>query len=239
MAMLRGVALNWSELFTQGKVKSALKTVLALAMMRDMRERAEQTLRDEDKLQRCFNVGWARMGETALDPVWVYHTWNAQEKKQEVAEVHPLKHTEALKLLDLLIEHLPREGVLTKFGSTKRLDLMKEFKTEVVPIMLQLGLRGQSSQQCYDALKTLSGCSIMKLQGVRWCPERAHKPPLAKALEDAYLATSFCDWAPRSQPSRTRGHVGRPRWPTGGSDTTGRVASCPREAQHHVCQAQE
>ena len=188
-----------SELFTQGKVKSALQTVLALAMMRDMRERAEQTLHDEEKLQRCFNVGWARMGETALDPVWVYHTWNAQEKKQEVADVHPLKHTEALKLLDLLIEHLPRDGVLTKFGSTKRLDLMKEFKTEVVPIMLQLGLRGQSSQQCYDALKTLSGCSIMKLQGVRWRPERAHKPPLAKALEDAYLATSFCDWAPRSQ----------------------------------------
>ena len=96
--MLRGVALNWSELFTQGKVKSALKTVLALAIMRDMRKRAEQTLQNKEKLQRCFSVGWARTGKTALDPVWVYHTWNAQKKKQKIAEVHPLKYSEAPQL---------------------------------------------------------------------------------------------------------------------------------------------
>ncbi|CAE7246642.1 unnamed protein product, partial [Symbiodinium sp. CCMP2456] len=201
MHLLKTVAKSWSDLYTQGKVTSSLKVIMAMAMMKDIRERAEKALQDEEQLQRCFNVGWVQQGATALDPVWVYHTWNAKEKKQEVAETPPLKHSEVMRLLDLLIEHLPREGVLTRFASTKRLDLMQEFKTEVVPMMLQLSLRGNSSQLCYDALKALSGNAVMKLQGVRWRPERAQKPPLAKALEEAYLATAFCDWAPRDQQS--------------------------------------
>ena len=199
MGMLREVALSWSDLFSQGKVNTALKTMLIMSMMKDMKERAENVLREEDQLQRCFTVGWLKEGATGLDPVWVYHTWNAKEKKQEVASTPPLKHSDVLKLLDVLLEHLPRDGVVTRFNTTKRLDLMKEFKTEVVPMMLQLSLRGASAQLCYDAMKALSGNAAMKLQGVRWRPERAQKPPLAKALEDAYLATSFCDWAPRDQ----------------------------------------
>ncbi|OLP84377.1 hypothetical protein AK812_SmicGene34756 [Symbiodinium microadriaticum] len=199
MGMLREVALSWSDLFSQGKVNTALKTMLVMSMMKDMKERAENVLREEDQLQRCFTVGWLKEGATGLDPVWVYHTWNAKEKKQEVASTPPLKHSDVLKLLDVLLEHLPRDGVVTRFNTTKRLDLMKEFKTEVVPMMLQLSLRGASAQLCYDAMKALSGNAAMKLQGVRWRPERAQKPPLAKALEEAYLATSFCDWAPRDQ----------------------------------------
>ncbi|OLQ10962.1 hypothetical protein AK812_SmicGene5292 [Symbiodinium microadriaticum] len=195
MGMLREVALSWSDLFSQGKVNTALKTMLVMSMMKDMKERAENVLREEDQLQRCFTVGWLKEGATGLDPVWVYHTWNAKEKKQEVASTPPLKHSDVLKLLDVLLEHLPRDGVVTRFNTTKRLDLMKEFKTEVVPMMLQLSLRGASAQLCYDAMKALSGNAAMKLQGVRWRPERAQKPPLAKALEEAYLATSFCDWA--------------------------------------------
>ncbi|CAE7363353.1 unnamed protein product [Symbiodinium sp. KB8] len=183
MGMLREVALSWSDLYSQGKVNTALKTMLVMSTMKDMRDRAEKVLRDEEQMQRCFTVGWLK------------------EKKQEVASTPPLQHSDVMKLLDvlLILEHLPRDGVVTRFNTTKRLDLMKEFKTEVVPMMLQLSLRGASAQLCYDAMKALSGNAVMKLQGVRWRPERAQKPPLAKALEDAYLATSFCDWAPRDQ----------------------------------------
>ncbi|CAE7946904.1 unnamed protein product [Symbiodinium sp. KB8] len=191
MGLLHGVAKEWAEQFAQGTVKTSIKVILAMAMMKDLRERAEKALREEEQLQRCMNVGWCRAGET-MDPVWVYHTWDPKEKKQVVADTPPLKHSEALRLIDTLLENLPKEGVLTKFGSTKRLDLQEKFTTEVVPMMLQVSLRGQASDLCYNAMRALSGNAIAKLQGVRWRPERAHQPPLAKALEEAYLAVPYC-----------------------------------------------
>ncbi|CAE7783358.1 unnamed protein product [Symbiodinium sp. CCMP2592] len=176
--LLKQVSENWADLHSKGQVTTGLKTIL-------------------ERMQRCLNVGWALQSECALNPAWVYHTWDAKEKKQVVSTDPPLKHAEALRLIDVLIEDLAKEGVLTRFGSTKQQILQEKPTTEVIPMMLQLSLRGQASDLCYDAMKKLSGNAIVKLQGVRWRPERAHKPPLAMALEEAYLAVPYCDWSRR------------------------------------------
>ena len=62
MGMLREVALSWSDLYSQGKVNTALKTMLVMSTMKDMRDRAEKVLRDEEQMQRCFTVGWLKEG---------------------------------------------------------------------------------------------------------------------------------------------------------------------------------
>ena len=193
--LLQGVLKAWQAQFEAGTVKTALKTILAMSMMKDLKERAEAILRDEEKLQRCLTVGWAVETETGLNPAWIYQTWDSKEKKQVRSEAPPLKHTEALHLVDVLLENLPREGVLTRFSCPK---LQQEtFTEEVIPVTLQLSLRGEASDACHKALKQLSGSAFMKLQGVRWRPERIQKPPQAVALEEAYLSMPYCDWSRR------------------------------------------
>ena len=69
---------------------------------------------------------------------------------------------------------------------------------------LQLSLRGEASDACHKALKTLSGCAFMKLQGVRWRPERIQKTPLAN-LNLWCVATGV------GGSIKLHGHASRPR----------------------------
>ena len=146
----------------------------------------------DEEMPQCWLGGET---ESALDPAWIYQTWDSKEKKQVRSEAAPIKHSEALRLVDLLLANLPREGVLTRFSCPKL--QLEKFDVEVIPVTLQLILRGEASDACHKALKTLSGSAFMKLQGARWRPERIQKPPLANALEEAYLNMPYCDWSRR------------------------------------------
>eukprot|EP00439_Symbiodinium_sp_Y106_P027266 s7208_g3.t1 len=132
-------------------------------------------------------------------------------KRAAAPEDPPLKHAECLRRIDTLIENLPKEGVLTKFSTPK--GLQENYETEVIPFNLTLSLQGTSSDLCYQALRILSGCAVTKMVGLRMRPERISKPPLAKAVEDAFMATPLCDWK-KSQLARqsveTRVGLGRP-----------------------------
>ena len=92
------------------------------------------------RLQKCMEVGWTVQTENALNPSWVYHTWDPAQKCQVVAKDPPLKHAECLRMIDTLIEHLPKDGVLTKFSTPK--GLHKTYDVEVSPFNLTLCLRG-------------------------------------------------------------------------------------------------
>ena len=96
-------------------------------------------------------------------------------------------------MIDTLIEHLPKDGVLTKFSTPK--GLHKTYDVEVSPFNLTLCLRGTSSDLCHQAqtfewLRS-GGCS---------------KPPLARAVEEAFIATPMCDW---------KNNGGRNQWKRG------------------------
>eukprot|EP00439_Symbiodinium_sp_Y106_P008035 s9150_g1.t1 len=107
-------------------------------------------------------------------------------------------------MMDTLIEHLPKEGVLTKFSTPK--GLQETYDMEVIPFNLTLCLRGTSSDLCHQALKALSGCAVTKLVGLRLRPARPSKPPLARAVEEAFIATPMCDW---------KNNGGRNQWKRG------------------------
>ncbi|CAE7805440.1 unnamed protein product [Symbiodinium sp. CCMP2592] len=195
LGMLKQVAGNWHEL-SQGKVKKSLRVMLAMALFRDLKERAEQTLADPERLEKCHTVGWLQRTETALDPAWAFHVWDPSFKKQ-VATDRVMKHSEAMKLLDLLILNLPKEQVLTRFKSVR--PLADSHDTEVVPFLISVGLCGESCQKCFDALLALSGCAITKLQGLRSRQERIQKTPLSKTVEEAYQATSYSATGPAEE----------------------------------------
>ncbi|CAE7464094.1 unnamed protein product, partial [Symbiodinium necroappetens] len=156
--------------------------------------RPAETLADEEKLQRCMNVGWTVTGDNALSPKWVYHSWDPAAKKQIVAADPPISHTEALRLVDQLMKHVPQEGVLKNFKTSRRMTAQDQYKAEVLPFMVSIGLRGESSAICFNALRLLSGSAIMKLIGVRIRPERGQEPQLIKQLKQSYMGTTFCEW---------------------------------------------
>ena len=200
LPLLRSMAEKWSEQFAQGTVKTPLRHVLFLCMLETLKTKAEEIMQDEDRLQRCMNVEWIVAGSTALNPAWVYHSWDSAQKCQVRAETAPLAHSEALKLIDLLIQHSPREGVLKNFKTPRKMSPKDQYKAEVLPFMASIGLRGESSKICFDALRVLSGLAITKLIGVRIRPERVQESQLIKQLKESYMGTSYCDWGAPENP---------------------------------------
>ena len=52
----------------------ALKTVLAMSLLKHLKEKTEEVLASDQRLQKCLEVGWLVQTENALNPSWVYHT---------------------------------------------------------------------------------------------------------------------------------------------------------------------
>ena len=194
LPVLRKVAENWQDQYTKGTVTSPLRLVMFMAMLETLKTTAEETLADAEKLQRCMNVGWMVTGDNALSPKWVYHSWDPAAKKQIVAPDPPISNAEALRLVDQLMKHIPQEGVLKNFKTSRRMTAQDQYKAEVLPFMVSIGLRGESSAICFNALRLLSGSAIMKLIGVRIRPERGQEPQLIKQLKQSYMGTTFCEW---------------------------------------------
>ena len=175
-----------------------------MTMLQLLKSKAEELLSDETKLQRCMTVGWTVEGPNALSPAWVYHSWDPSAKKQVVAETQPLAHAEALRQVDLLLH---QDGALKNFKTARRMSAKDSYTAEVLPWMVSIGLRGESSNICYNALK-MSGSAIMKLIGVRIRPERGQEPQLIKQDNVLRLGEEQCALEQRrlGRPTVTSGH---------------------------------
>ena len=117
-----------------------------------------------------------------------------------VAADQPLAHADAMRLIDQLMMHIPREGVLKNFKTNRRMNAKGQYKAEVLPYMVSIGLRGESSAICFNALRTLSGSAFIKLIGVRVRPERGQETQLIKQLKQSYMGTTFCEWTQSTAP---------------------------------------
>ena len=84
---------------------------------------------------------------------------------------------------------------LTRFASTRNME--EQYESEVLPFQISIGMRSASSDLCHSALMRLTGSAALKVLGLRVRPGRAARQPCAKALEQAYLSTPFCDWQQR------------------------------------------
>ena len=196
MPGVKAVAVEWPQQFAAGTVKSPLRNLLMMAIIKELQTRLTAFLQDEDRCARAISAGWMAEGHNALDPVWNYWGWNPKEKRQEKTDQQPMQTTAVQAQLQLLEANIAKEGVLLNFRSTK--DLEKELDLEVVPFMITVGLRAPESHATHRALQLLCGSAVCKLIGARIRPERLARQPVAKQLEENYLSTPYCQWSRRA-----------------------------------------
>ncbi|CAE7204909.1 unnamed protein product [Symbiodinium sp. CCMP2456] len=155
---VKKVAQEWATQYAAGNVKSPLRTLLMMEVIRELQGRLTAFLADENRCTKAMTIGWMAEGHQAMDP----------------------------------------EGVLLNFRCTKDLDQEFQPDLEVVPFMLTIGLRVQEAHAVHRAFQLLSGNAVRKLIGARVRPERLARQPVAKQLEENYLATPYCPWSRRA-----------------------------------------
>ena len=196
---IRQAAIQWQEKYSQDLVTSALKHIMFLGVVQELKVRLAATLQDDTKAQQYRALKWLVDGPTALTPAWNCFKWNPEIRAQEVCKDQaPLSHTEVVKQLDFLEQHIAEGNNLAKFGCTR--PMAEAYQSEVVPFHITIGMRGQTADACHQALVMLTGSSALKLLGLRIRPGRPVRQPCAKYVEEAFLATPYCDWQqPRRQ----------------------------------------
>ena len=202
MPGVKEVAVEWSKQFAAGTVKSPLRNLLMMAIIKELQTRLTAFLQDEDRCARAISAGWMAEGHNALDPVWNYWGWNPKEKRQEKTDQQPMQTTAVQAQLQLLEANIAKEGVLLNFRSTK--DLEKEQDLEVVPFMITVGLRAPESHARHTGHFSSSagvqyasslgpGSGRRDLRGSRWqsswrrtiCPRRIANGAVALPAETA------------------------------------------------------
>ena len=162
-------------------------------MMQQLQTQLQALLQNQEQLDRLMAVGWLQQGATALTPVWNYYRWDAATQTQVVSDQQPLSHNSVLQCVDVLLK-TACTLVLLRFKAAKELE---DPTGDVIPFLVSVSLRGQQAQDCFTALQTLSHNGVLKLLGLRLRPERLRRGPMAEAVEEAYLATTWTDWKPR------------------------------------------
>ena len=153
--------------YSKGQVTSALKHVMCLGVIKELNSDA------------CLEL---------------LYRWNAEARAQEVSkDQDPLSRTEIMNQLGLFEKHIAEGNNLAKFGSTR--PMAEVYESEVAPLQITIGMRGKTADVCDQALMLLTGSSALKLLGLRIRPGRAARQPCAKFVEEAYLATPYCDWS--------------------------------------------
>ena len=210
---IKQVAQEWSALFAAGTVKTPLRTLLLMAVVRELNQRLAQFLTCADRCEKAMTVGWLCEGHNALDPLWTYWGWNPREKRTDQM---PVKTTEIQAQLSVLEGNIAKEGVLLNCRCAKDLE---ETEVEVYPFQATVGFRSAEANATHRTLQMLSRCTVCKLIGARIRPERRARQPVAKQLEENYL------WQPStvrgrgeagSEKSRRRMAVGWDSWVRGG-----------------------
>ena len=195
LAKLRAAGDKWQTQYANQQVTTSLKVVLMSGLCQLLRRKVEELQKDEANLERLMKVGWLSEGRNALDPVFHFYEWSPSEKKELRSTAPPIPLTEVLGMLDTLEQNITVPGVLTQFKSTRQWS--ESHRSEVMPFQVSLSLRHEEAHRCHRCFVRLSGNSAMKLLGARLRPERGQRSNLAREVEDAYRATSYCNWGPR------------------------------------------
>eukprot|EP00439_Symbiodinium_sp_Y106_P019142 s8220_g2.t1 len=78
---------------------------------------------------------------------WTYKTWCHTERRLKLdSKRTPLQHTEAVRILSWLLEHLSGE-VIQRFGSTVQLPKLGQQGAQMATFALEISLRGPTAQE--------------------------------------------------------------------------------------------
>lgn len=175
------------------KLTSSLRVTLLTTLFMELRERMNMALR-EDKRGTLSKHSWLSESDPAT---WNYQKWDpATEAVVVDAGRTGLPHSEALTIIQRVLQLIPETVLIQKFHSTR--PQAAEYASDVLPFMLMVSNRGALAQELYDLFQRLSDLSAMRLIGSRLRPHRQRRQPLALTLGQA--ASGLLQAARQSNP---------------------------------------
>ncbi|CAE7394286.1 unnamed protein product [Symbiodinium sp. KB8] len=143
------------------KLTSSLRVTLLTTLFMELRERMNMALR-EDKRGTLSKHSWLSESDPAT---WNYQKWDpATEAVVVDAGRTGLPHSEALTIIQRVLQLIPETVLIQKFHSTR--PQAAEYASDVLPFMLMVSNRGALAQELYDLFQRLSDLSAMRLIGI-------------------------------------------------------------------------
>ena len=151
------------------------RTVLALALFRELASRIDHVWSDKDRLKEVQSMGWL---DTSLH--WKYQLWNPTLKcLQEDKERKPVPNEEMKQLLEQLYAAL-KGPVVTRFHCTRKLTETMESQAT---FFFDLSTRG-AGQQAWDLMMKLQGSCVLQLVGVAYKNAGLRRGPMAEKIRE-------------------------------------------------------
>ena len=159
------------------QLMSSLRIILFRSYMEEFIARLQKA--DAQEMQvHMREQGWIRDLEGEMH--WVYMHWNPQDRKEEPdLHVPPVQHQQVVRTVQIVLKHTT-DMSLHKFHATR--PLTEQIKGPSVCFKIEVGLRGESSQELHRALCMLAQCSALHLMGANLQRERIHRSPLAQSV---------------------------------------------------------
>ena len=149
------------------------RTVLALALFRELASRIDHVWSDKDRLKEVQSMGWL---DTSLH--WKYQLWNPTLKcLQEDKERKPVPNEEMKQLLEQLYAAL-KGPVVTRFHCTRKLTETMESQAT---FFFDLSTTGQ---QAWDLMMKLQGSCVLQLVGVAYKKAGLRRGPMAEKIRE-------------------------------------------------------
>ena len=187
---IKEMATEWSTQYAAGTVKSPLRNLLMLAVIKELRGRLTTFLQDEERCGKAISAGWmSQCIGPGMELLGMEPQGEATRKDRPAAYAQhgvagPASAVGGDHHQGRGVAELPQHKGLGE-GAGPGGDPLYDF-------MITVGLRTQEAHAAYRVFQLLSGNAVCKLIGARIRPERLARQPVAKQLEENYLSTPYC-----------------------------------------------
>ena len=159
---IKDLETRWQELRDAGKTECSKRIALFKGVILELQTRAKALLERDEKIKLLINLGWLTQQEQR-EPMWQPLVWSvASQKDIPCPDLGPLPHTQAMRCLDIILEHVTSQ-IVQRFHSTR--PLAREYRGEVMEFLLEVSLQGPTPLKVHKALGQLSNSALWFLVG--------------------------------------------------------------------------
>ena len=140
---IKDLETRWQELRDAGKTECSKRIALFKGVILELQTRAKALLERDEKIKLLINLGWLTQQEQR-EPMWQPLVWSvASQKDIPCPDLGPLPHTQAMRCLDIILEHATSQ-IVQRFHSTR--PLAREYRGEVMEFLLEVSLQGPTPE---------------------------------------------------------------------------------------------
>ncbi|CAE7575091.1 betA [Symbiodinium sp. CCMP2592] len=149
--------------------QSPLRMVLAVALLKEITDRLNQTIASQERLKKAVDQGW-RDSQGG----WRYQVWNHKTKQLQTDNSRPpIPEDKLLDHLATIIQCL-RQPIVNRFRCTRKL---METMSSPATFKLDLSIRSHSALTMWDTMKMLQGNAVFQLAGMAFKTESLARGP--------------------------------------------------------------